>query len=88
MAGPLRPSRVGLSLLVGTTGQPRLPGRQSVKEFRQCGENLKELEAEGLVVRTVVPTTPAHAIYALSARGEELVVALQPLVKWGVAAGR
>jgi DNA-binding HxlR family transcriptional regulator len=44
---------------------------------------LKELEAEGLVLRTVLPTTPVQVLYTLSDRGRELMTALQPLVDWG-----
>ena len=47
---------------------------------------LKELEAEGLIIRTVVPTTPVQVLYGLSKRGRDLTVALQPLIDWGVAA--
>ncbi|MET7992211.1 helix-turn-helix domain-containing protein [Amycolatopsis sp. NPDC005232] len=45
---------------------------------------LKELEAEGLVNRTVVPTTPVQIRYELTGRGRDLIVALQPLVRWGM----
>lgn len=46
---------------------------------------LKELEAEGLITRTVVPTTPVQVRYGLTRRGRDLTVALQPLVEWGIA---
>ena len=52
---------------------------------RLLSVRLKELEAEGLVVRTVIPTTPVQIHYTLTERGRELIVALQPLVKWGNA---
>ncbi|MCS5717139.1 helix-turn-helix transcriptional regulator [Herbiconiux sp. CPCC 205763] len=52
---------------------------------RLLSQRLKELEAEGLVERTVVPTTPAHSRYTLSTRGFRLMEALQPLVEWGVS---
>jgi DNA-binding HxlR family transcriptional regulator len=55
---------------------------------RLLSQRLKELEAEGLVVRTVVPTTPVQVRYELSGRGRELMIALQPLVNWGIAALR
>lgn len=55
---------------------------------RLLSQRLKELEAEGIIVRTIVPTTPAHSLYTLSPRGRELMAALQPLVEWGVAARR
>ena len=49
---------------------------------------LKELEAAGLVTRTVVPTTPVQVRYGLTKRGHDLTVALQPLVDWGIAVNR
>ena len=52
---------------------------------RLLSQRLKELEAQGLVERTVVPTTPAHSRYTLSTRGLRLMGALQPLAQWGVA---
>ncbi|NII70528.1 winged helix-turn-helix transcriptional regulator [Microbacterium ulmi] len=51
---------------------------------RLLSQRLKELEAQGLVVRTIVPTRPAHARYTLSDRGVGLMAAMQPLVRWGV----
>jgi DNA-binding HxlR family transcriptional regulator len=55
---------------------------------RLLSQRLKELETEGLVLRTIVPTTPVQVRYALSDRGRELMKALQPLVNWGAAARR
>lgn len=55
---------------------------------RLLSQRLKDLEDEGLVVRTVVPTTPAHAEYRLSPRGRTLVAAVKPLARWGATAGR
>ncbi|WP_406674759.1 helix-turn-helix domain-containing protein [Nonomuraea sp. N2-4H] len=50
---------------------------------RLLAQRLKELEAEGLMVRTVIPTTPVQVRYELSPDGEELMRLLQPLVEWG-----
>jgi DNA-binding HxlR family transcriptional regulator len=44
---------------------------------------LKELESLGLLQREVIPTTPVQILYHPTARGRELVEALQPLVAWG-----
>ncbi|WP_432056235.1 winged helix-turn-helix transcriptional regulator [Streptomyces sp. bgisy022] len=49
---------------------------------RLLSQRLKELEGHGLVVRTVVPTTPVQITYCLSPAGRELVDALQPLAAW------
>jgi DNA-binding HxlR family transcriptional regulator len=53
---------------------------------RLLSQRLKELEAERLVERTVVPTTPVQVRYALSDHGRELMIAMQPLVNWGIKA--
>jgi DNA-binding HxlR family transcriptional regulator len=50
---------------------------------RMLSQRLKELADEGLVERTVVPTTPAHSVYTLTETGRGLMIALQPLVRWG-----
>ncbi|MGA5124712.1 winged helix-turn-helix transcriptional regulator [Streptomyces pseudogriseolus] len=49
---------------------------------RLLSQRLKELENEGLIRRTVVPSTPVQITYTLSPLGEELLEALQPLVRW------
>ncbi|RIQ23208.1 winged helix-turn-helix transcriptional regulator [Jiangella rhizosphaerae] len=51
---------------------------------RLLNQRLKELEAEGLIERTVVPTTPVLVQYRLTERGRSLMRALQPLVAWSV----
>ncbi|SDZ43370.1 winged helix-turn-helix transcriptional regulator [Herbiconiux ginsengi] len=52
---------------------------------RLLSQRLKELEAQGLVERTIVPTTPAYSRYTLTTRGIRLMAALHPLAQWGVA---
>lgn len=55
---------------------------------RLLSQRLKELESEGLVARTVMPARPAYARYTLTPKGASLMRAMQPLVRWGVAATR
>ncbi|MCS0499741.1 winged helix-turn-helix transcriptional regulator [Protaetiibacter mangrovi] len=50
---------------------------------RMAAQRLRELEASGLVDRTVVPTTPVQVRYRLTRAGDELLRALQPLASWG-----
>ncbi len=50
---------------------------------RLLSQRLKELAANGLVKRTIVPTTPAYSEYVLTPLGEQLINAMQPLVLWG-----
>ncbi|WP_432044089.1 winged helix-turn-helix transcriptional regulator [Streptomyces cadmiisoli] len=51
---------------------------------RLLSQRLKELEAEGLVERSVIPTTPVQVLYRLTQEGEELVDALMPLARWSM----
>src|SRR5688572_23042383 len=46
-------------------------------------QQLRELEAHGLVSRTVHPVVPPHVEYATTAFGESLNRALEPLGEWG-----
>ena len=46
-------------------------------------QRLKELEARGVINRTIQPTTPPSVEYALTALGEELVPALSAIVDVG-----
>jgi DNA-binding HxlR family transcriptional regulator len=66
-------------------------GARRFKEYRAMVEGisdpqltvrLKQLQARGLIDRTVVPSTPVQITYSLTADGEELIAALQPLSDW------
>lgn len=54
---------------------------------RLLAQRLRELEASGLLERTVIPTTPVQVRYALTDRGRDLLQSLQPLVGWGLRWG-
>ncbi|MDJ0420856.1 winged helix-turn-helix transcriptional regulator [Rhodococcus opacus] len=49
---------------------------------RLLAQRLKELEASGLLARTVVPSTPVQILYDLTPDGRSLVDALRPLAHW------
>ncbi|MEU9156996.1 helix-turn-helix domain-containing protein [Streptomyces sp. NPDC048417] len=49
---------------------------------RLLSQRLKELEAAGLIERTVIPSTPMQIQYRLAPDGETLVAALIPLAHW------
>ena len=49
---------------------------------RLLSERLKDLEAEGLVVRTVTPTTPVRIEYTLTEMGADLMTALVAVEDW------
>jgi DNA-binding HxlR family transcriptional regulator len=52
---------------------------------RMLSDRLKELEAYGLVKRTVHPGPPVRVEYALTRKGEELAPALDELKRWARA---
>ncbi len=47
-------------------------------------QHLKQLEADGLVIRKVVEVMPPHVTYELTEAGKELLPALDTLAKWGL----
>lgn len=47
--------------------------------------NLREMEAQGLLTRTVYPEVPPRVEYALTATGESLRPVLDAMVDWGTA---
>jgi DNA-binding HxlR family transcriptional regulator len=49
---------------------------------RMLAERLKELEAEGIVQRTVIPETPVRVEYALTTKGRDLDAVMQALSGW------
>jgi DNA-binding HxlR family transcriptional regulator len=57
---------------------------QSVPELsdRLLSERMKELEARGIVERTVLPGPPVRVEYELSQMGRELGPALAELQRW------
>jgi DNA-binding HxlR family transcriptional regulator len=45
-------------------------------------QRLRDLEAQGLIERTVIPSTPVQVRYALTPDGDELLTLLLPIVAW------
>ena len=50
---------------------------------KMLAQRLRELQAEGIVSRTVVEVTPPHVRYDLTDAGRGLAPALQALYEWG-----
>lgn len=76
---------IGAILLAGVRGARRFSDYRARVEGisdRLLSVRLKELEAEGLIERTVLPTTPVTISYAPTRRGRELIAAAQPLALW------
>lgn len=50
---------------------------------KTLSQNLKELEADGLVMRTVYPQIPPKVEYSLTDKGRSLMQVLDQLCIWG-----
>ncbi len=51
---------------------------------KTLSQNLKELEADDLIIRTVYPQIPPKVEYTLTERGHSLVRVLDKLCDWGL----
>jgi DNA-binding HxlR family transcriptional regulator len=51
---------------------------------RMLAERLRELEEEGVLVRTVFPETPVRIDYTLTEKGRELAPVVDALSTWAV----
>ncbi|MEO5894388.1 MAG: helix-turn-helix domain-containing protein [Vicinamibacterales bacterium] len=49
---------------------------------RMLSARLRELEEEGIIVRTVIPETPVRVEYALTSKGRALEPALGAIGRW------
>jgi DNA-binding HxlR family transcriptional regulator len=49
---------------------------------RMLSERLSELEAEGIVQRTVIPETPVRVEYSLTKKGRGLAAAVEAVSDW------
>jgi DNA-binding HxlR family transcriptional regulator len=71
-------------LLAGVRGARRFSEYREVVtgiSDRLLAQRLKELEADGIVTRTVTPTTPVLVQYEPTEYGRSLLRALQPLTR-------
>lgn len=73
-------------LLLELSGGPRrfMVLRRALPDIsqRMLTKSLRQLERDGLVSRTVLPTKPPRVDYALTALGRSLFEALGVLVRW------
>ena len=70
------------ALLAGRTRFSDIAGVVPGLSDRLLSERLKELEAEGIVLRTVFPETPVRIEYRLTAKGEALSDVIDAVGRW------
>jgi len=51
---------------------------------RMLSKELRELEMNGIVVRSVYPTVPVKVEYELTNSGQSLNTVLEPMIAWGL----
>jgi DNA-binding HxlR family transcriptional regulator len=76
-------SGILLALARGASRFTEILARVDGLSDRMLAARLKELEQMGLIDRIVEPTTPVSVRYRLTARGRDLLAAIQPLVDYG-----
>jgi DNA-binding HxlR family transcriptional regulator len=70
------------AMLAGSTRYTDIAGSVPKLSDRLLSERLKEFEAAGIVVRTVIPETPVRIEYHLTAKGRSLEQAFEALAAW------
>ena len=70
------------TLLQGRTRYAQIKAAIPEITDRMLSERLRSLEAENLVVRSVVPETPVRVEYELTKKGRELQDALNEIGNW------
>jgi DNA-binding HxlR family transcriptional regulator len=70
------------ALLAGATRFSEITAAVPGLSDRLCSERLKELEAEGIVVRRVIADTPVRVEYHLTDKGAALAGAVAELSAW------
>jgi len=58
--------------------------RDAIPEItdRMLSDRLQELDAEGIVERTVIPETPVRVEYSLTKKGRALAAAMDAIAEW------
>jgi DNA-binding HxlR family transcriptional regulator len=51
--------------------------------YKTLSSTLKQLEADGLIIRTEYPQIPPKVEYSLSERGKSLMPILDQMCEWG-----
>lgn len=69
-------------LLDGPLRFNELAARLKVVSDRMLSERLKELEAEGVIERRVLPETPVRVEYRLTEKGRALTPVIEAIGQW------
>ena len=70
------------SMLAGATRYSEILAAVPGLSDRLLSERLKELEAEGIVVRRVTPSTPVRVEYTLTDKGRGLAAVVRSVADW------
>lgn len=70
------------AMLTGTTRFSDITAAVPGLSDRLLSERLKELEAEGIVTRTVIPSTPVKIAYELTPKGSALNDVIMAVSEW------
>ena len=70
------------ALLTGPARYNEIRGGIPDISDRMLSERLKELESEGIVVRSVMPESPIRVEYALTDKGRDLENAIMAIAHW------
>ncbi len=70
------------ALLAGRTRFNELSSTVPGLSDRLLSERLKELELEGVISRTVTPSTPVRIEYSLTDKGNALAPVIDAVAKW------
>jgi DNA-binding HxlR family transcriptional regulator len=70
------------AMLFGATRFSEIADAIPALSDKMLAQRLKELEAEGIVLRNVVPDTPVRIEYTLTEKGRALDAAIEALSLW------
>jgi len=71
-----------LALIAGRTRYAEIRDAVPHLSDTMLGQRLRELEAEGIVTRTVVPETPVRIEYRVTEKGRALMPVLDAIAAW------
>lgn len=75
------------SMLAGARRYSEIAAAVPGLSDRLLSERLKELESEGIVERTVTPSTPVRIDYVLTEKGRDLAVVVREVADWATRWG-